>query len=289
MSASASDVACVLCGGRERSTVFTEQDVDIVRCSSCGHVYSTFTTDVNYEGYWGEQIEAIDDDARFYWDHAHAAMYRTFRERFVYGSSGRLLDVGCGLGFFVRSMEGIDGWESVGWEISPVAAKYGTEELGVRILSGPLERAGFAPQSFDLITMWDVIEHLSDPHGLLGHCRELLRPDGRLFLHTPNIDVQLVKARVLSQGGFRLGSGYLQPFDHVNQYSPRSLRRLLERNGFDRLEFHHLPPVQSVGGGRSTLATLVKNGAFQTARIVAAATGGRINLDNLFVLARPAA
>jgi len=125
--ANAGETRCVLCGGQERSTVFTENDVDIVRCRTCGHVYSTFVTDVRHDAYWGEHN--LDENVRFYWDHAHALMYDAFRNRFLEGRSGKLLDLGCGLGFFVRRLQGIDGWEAVGWEISPLAARYGTEEL----------------------------------------------------------------------------------------------------------------------------------------------------------------
>jgi hypothetical protein len=65
-----------------------------------------------------------------------------------------------------------------------------------------------------------------------------------------------------------------------------TIRRLLERSGFDHVTFHHLPPVQCIEGGRTGLATILKNSAFHAARAIYAISGGRLNLDNLFVLAR---
>ncbi|MGH2571026.1 MAG: class I SAM-dependent methyltransferase [bacterium] len=276
---------CVLCGAEDRSTVFVEDGIDIVRCAACGHVYSTWSADARFDGYWEGHAP---ENERDYWERAHAAMYQAFRERFLDGSPGRLLDVGCGLGFFVQAAGRVPGWQAVGWEISTLAARWGVERLGVRIATGPFEEAGFAAGSFDLVTLWDVIEHLADPHATLWQCRELLPDGGRIFLHTPNVDVQLPKARLQRTLGFRPATGYLQPRDHLNHYSESSMRRLLERSGFAHPEFHHLPPIQSVGGGQAGLATIVKNGLFQTARVASLVTGGRSNLDNLFVMARRA-
>jgi 2-polyprenyl-3-methyl-5-hydroxy-6-metoxy-1,4-benzoquinol methylase len=276
---------CVLCRGTGCSTVFVEDGIDIVRCTSCGHVYSTWSADARYDGYWNGHAP---DDERDYWERAHAAMYAAFRERFLEGTTGRLLDVGCGLGFFVQAAGKVPGWQAEGWEISVLAARWGVERLGVRIATGPLEDAGFARGSFDLVTLWDVIEHLADPHATLGGCRDLLRDGGRLFLHTPNVDVQLPKARLQRALGLRPATGWLQPRDHLQHWSPATIRRLLEQNGFVRPEFHHLPPIQSVGGGRTGLATVLKNGLFQTARAVSLGTAGRVNLDNLFAMARKA-
>jgi hypothetical protein len=86
--------------------------------------------------------------------------------------------------------------------------------------------------------------------------------------------------------GMRHDIPYLQARDHCHHYSPRSLTRLLERNGFSRIEFVHLRPVDSTSSRRSASRRLVRKVWFDTVRGLAMATRGRLNLDNLFVMAQ---
>jgi SAM-dependent methyltransferase len=282
--------ACLLCGDTRHRRVFDELGVDVLRCRGCGHVFSAFPADPHFAGYWGDPEHLLQADQAFFWDEAHAPMYRAFARKFLTGRSGRLLDVGCGLGFFVRAVGRVGGWEAWGCEISPAAVRYAHDKLGLaNVRCGRLEEMEFPAGSFELVTLWDVIEHLRDPEPVLRHCRALLAPSGLLFLHTPNVHVALPKARLIRLlRGMRPGVSYLDARDHLHLYSPRTIRRLLERNGFARIELTHLPPIQSVRGGRSALQRRAKNAWFHAARALAAATAGRVNFDNLFVAACPA-
>jgi SAM-dependent methyltransferase len=280
--------SCLLCGGTRHRVVFHELEVDVLRCRGCGHVFSAFPADPHFARYWGESDALPQGDQAFFWDQAHAPMYAAFFRRFLAGRGGRLLDVGCGLGFFVRAVGRLGGWEAWGCEISPAAVRYAREKLGLsNVLCGRLEDAPLATRSFDVITLWDVIEHLSAPDPLLRRCAELLADDGFLFLHTPNARVALAKARLLRWlRGSPPGASYLAARDHVHLYSEAGLCRLLARNGLGRVRFAHLPPIQSVAGSRSALQRLAKNAWFGGARALAAASAGQLNLDNLFAQAR---
>jgi hypothetical protein len=137
--------------------------------------------------------------------------------------------------------------------------------------------------------MWDVIEHILEPDPLLAHCHALLKAGGICFMHTPNVRIQLPKARLKKLvRGMRPGVGYLQARDHLHHYSTHSMRRLLIRHGFSRIDFVHLPPIQSVAGSRSALLRCAKNVWFEVARALAMVSFGRLNLDNLFVVAHKA-
>lgn len=276
---------CMLCGGSEHQIVFHEFGTDILRCRHCHHVFSSFPAEAHYAGYWDAQLAEPDV---FYWNVAHARMYQDFARKFLERRSGKLLDVGCGLGFFLKAIEPFRNWEAHGCEISPAAVRYARETLGLtRVACGRLEDAGFQPGTFDIITMWDVIEHILEPDALLRHCHALLSEGGICFMHTPNINVQLPKARLKRLlRGMRPNVGYLQARDHLHHYSTGSLRRLLERNGFSRVEFVHMHPIQSVSGSRSPLLRGVKNTWFGAARALFTVSRGRLNLDNLFVAAR---
>jgi 2-polyprenyl-3-methyl-5-hydroxy-6-metoxy-1,4-benzoquinol methylase len=270
---------CLLCGGRTHRAVFNEYGTDILQCGGCRHVFSSFAADPHYDGFWGDEVA---EGEQVYWSAARRRMHGDFARRFLVGRSGRLLDMGSGLGFFLRSVTSHADWEGFGCEIAPAAVRYARHTLGLpHVICGRLEEADFPRSSFDIVTMWDVLEHLLRPDPLLRHCHALLREGGLCFIRTPNVSSQLPRARLTRLLlGMRPSRAYLQARHHLHHYSMSSLRRLLERNGFSRVEFLHLHPVQSAG-----LTGVVKNAWFEAVRALAVITGGRWNFDNLFVLA----
>jgi 2-polyprenyl-3-methyl-5-hydroxy-6-metoxy-1,4-benzoquinol methylase len=214
-------------------------------------------------------------------------MHQDFFKRFLTGRSGRLLDMGCGLGFFLKAMAPYANWGAYGCEISPAAVRYAREKLGLQnVICGRLEDADFPQSSFDVITMWDVIDHILRPDLLLKRCHALLREGGICFIRTPNILIHLPRARLIKLlRGMRPGVAYLQARDHLHHYSMPSIRRLLKRNGFSRVEFVHLHPIQSVSRNASKFVGGVKKAWFEVVRGLAITSRGHLNFDNLFVVA----
>jgi 2-polyprenyl-3-methyl-5-hydroxy-6-metoxy-1,4-benzoquinol methylase len=214
-------------------------------------------------------------------------MYQDFVRTFLTGRSGRLLDIGCGLGYFLRRVSATGSWEGYGSEISPAAVRYAREKLGIaNIVCGRPAELELPEQSFDVITLWDVIDHLPAPDPVLQRCRALLRNGGFCFIRTPNVTTQLARARFTKLvRGMQPDLKYLQADHHFHHYSTSSITRLLERNGFAGVEFTHLHPVQASNGWFMRRA---RNLCFDAIRGLAVVTGGRVNLDNLFVLARRA-
>jgi SAM-dependent methyltransferase len=214
-------------------------------------------------------------------------MHQDFFKRFLVGRSGRLLDMGCGLGFFLKAMAPYANWEAYGCEISPAAVRYARETLRLpNVICSRLNEADLPHSSFDLITMWDVIDHILRPDPLLRRCHELLKERGTCFIRTPNVYIQLPRARLMKLlRGMKPGVAYLQAQDHLHHYSMSSIRRLLERNGFSRVELVHLHPIQSVSRNRSRFVGGLKNMWFEAAYALAIASRGQLNFDNLFVVA----
>lgn len=140
---------------------------------------------------------------------------------------GRLLDVGCGLGHLLSAVD--PGWERHGVELSAYAADkaraHGT------IFHGTLREARYPDGWFDAITLYHVVEHMTEPEAELREIRRVLRPGGHLVVGTPDFDSAL--ARRFGER-FRL----LHDVTHVSLFSTESLRRLLEDLGFsvDRVE-----------------------------------------------------
>lgn len=102
------------------------------------------------------------------------------------GRAGRILDVGCGRGFTLAALQEL-GHEVYGIQISPEAAAYARERLGItNIETRDLLDVGYPENSFDAVTAYHVIEHLADPHAFLLEARRILRPGGHLILEVPN-------------------------------------------------------------------------------------------------------
>lgn len=276
---------CLLCGGERHRAVFREFGVDILRCGRCGHVFSSHEADPHYDGFWGGEVP---EDEHVYWSRARARMHGDFFEKFIEGRSGRLLDMGCGLGFFVKAMAAFPAWEAYGREISPAAVSHARGKLGLGNVScGRLEDVGLPDGSLDIITMWDVLEHIPTPDPLLRRCSRLLREGGVCFIRTPNASVQLPRARLKRLfRGMRPGLVYLQARDHLHHYSMSGIRGLLSRNGFSSVRFLHLRPIEGASGRGWALRREAKDALFWAVRALDALSGGRLNLDNLFVVAR---
>jgi 2-polyprenyl-3-methyl-5-hydroxy-6-metoxy-1,4-benzoquinol methylase len=260
-----------------------DSGIAVLRCRECGHVFSSYHFDTHYKGFWGDEVP----DAGLYWKHARVGMYREFQRTFVAGRSGRLLDMGAGLGFFLKEMASYPSWESYGSEISDAAVRYAREELGLtRVACTRLEESGWPDGSFDIVTMWDVIDHLPAPDPVLKRCHALLKDGGICFIRTPNISLQLLRARWRKfWGGTRPGTIYLQARDHAHHYSPASIRTLLTRNGFTPIRFIHLRPIATSPEGKRRIVPGVRALGFEAVRALDVLTGRRLNFDNLFVVA----
>jgi SAM-dependent methyltransferase len=137
---------------------------------------------------------------------------------------GRLLDLGCGPGFFLDVARSA-GWTVQGVEISESASQFARESLKLDVVNLPIGAQGLPCSNVDLVTMWDVIEHLPDPRGALDAAHRVLRPGGGLVLTTGDVDS--VAAR-LSGERWHL---YNLP-EHLYFHTERSIRTLAERAGF---------------------------------------------------------
>jgi 2-polyprenyl-3-methyl-5-hydroxy-6-metoxy-1,4-benzoquinol methylase len=139
------------------------------------------------------------------------------------GAGMRLLDVGCAGGaFLVAAREA--GFEVAGVEPSRWMADFGRKSYGLDIIDGILRPETFAPGTFDVVTLWDVIEHVPDPHELLGLIHRLLKPEGWLVVNYP--DIGSLAARTL---------GRRWPFwlsVHLLYYTRPTMRQQLMRAGF---------------------------------------------------------
>ena len=193
----------------------------IVRCRACGLVRSDPTADPEtvaaiYSRSGPDASDETENLADTYGRYlAEAAALLDRRES--------LLEIGCGSGFLLEEALR-QGWTDVrGIEPSVAAAAQASSEVRERIRVGLLEPGVFEPESFDLICLFQVLDHLPDPLETLVECRRLLRPGGMVLCL--NHDIDAPSARLL---------GSLSPIvdvEHTYLFGPRTLRRLLEQAG----------------------------------------------------------
>jgi SAM-dependent methyltransferase len=196
---------------------------------------------------------------------------------------GSLLDVGCGLGYFVKRVgETRKGWEVVGYEISERAVEFARTKNGLKnVYQGLIQKSKIPENSLDIITLWDVIEHIPKPHSLLKYLWTILKPGGILFMQTPNFPFQLWKARLkVLVKGMRPGGHYLEAKDHINNYKMKTLSRLGEQCGFHSPSFYILKPIMSVAGSKSRLGLYAKVGYYHLSKFVFWASYGKWNISN---------
>lgn len=147
---------------------------------------------------------------------------------------GRLLDVGCGSGLYLHAFQKL-GWNAHGVEISARVAEATRRALGLNVITGALEEAKFPDAYFDVVTLIHVLEHLSDPVGTLREVCRILKKDGLVVMAVPNF--RSPTALVFRSYWFALDMPR-----HLCQFSPTSLRALLDKVGGIRLvRVNHLP------------------------------------------------
>lgn len=139
--------------------------------------------------------------------------------------TGKLLDVGCGAGRFLHRMQK-RGWQVEGVEFDPQAANKVTQRYGIAVHVGDLPACHLPAESFDAVTLNQVMEHLYDPRATLNECLRILKPGGRLILTTPNVD---------SMGAVEFGRYWRgwEPPRHLHLFSVAALQRLVQQSGFE--------------------------------------------------------
>lgn len=158
------------------------------------------------------------------------AQVPALRERALLGTMclasrkrGKLLDIGCGNGTFLSRMREA-GWEVIGIEPDPMAARRAQARYGINVVAGSLEDAKLPDSSFDAISLSHVIEHVHDPITLLAACRRILKPRGLVTVLTPNV-------QSLGHNAFASCWFALEPPRHLWLFSANSLRACCEKAG----------------------------------------------------------
>lgn len=230
---------CPVCDGPRWRPKFIKFELPLVECLECGLIYAnprstpdTIKQRYSRDYFWREYLPAVgapngEFDLAFF-DRRHSAMLRLIDRRHKLPSR-RLLEIGAGAGFFLKAAERA-GWSVAGIEISTEGVEFAASRLGVTVRQEPAEALSFASQSFDVVVMFDVIEHLLEPLAVLSQVRRVLHPGGLLVVWTPNV-------RALSRWALGEEWAVFSPAEHLFNFSSTNLEHLLHRGGFRHITF----------------------------------------------------
>jgi len=174
--------------------------------------------------------------------HMKKRFEKRIKEIKQYRSSGRMLDIGSGAGFFMQ-LARKSGYSVKGVELSEYAAQYAKNKLGLTVFQGELAAAGFAKASFDIITLWHILEHVHDPRIFLAQVNRLLNKDGLLAVEVPNIGSRVAR---ISGTNWEL----MAPKEHFYYFNETTIRRYIELSGFNLVglrTFYWTTPAMLLG------------------------------------------
>ncbi len=214
--------SCIVCNSDQLKPIAGYEKAWLARCSNCGMVFSTNNPSQTqleeyYKGYGRNDYLSPITIKRY-----HEILDRFEGAR----KTNKLLDVGCGIGYFLEVAKS-RGWDVYGTEFTDAAIQI-CEAKGIKMKKGVLDPSSFEPESFDVITSFEVIEHINTPRTEISNFSKLLRKGGLLYITTPNFNSLL---------RYNLKSSYnvISWPEHLSYYTPSSLNKLMRD--------HHLRKV----------------------------------------------
>lgn len=209
---------CKICNQTNSRFLLTKNGYSIKQCQSCG----TCFIDKRIKS---EKLAEIYSE-QYYQGKPTQNWINRLAQIKKYKKQGNLLDFGCGVGDFLKKAS--KDFKAIGLEISKSACAEATRK---NLLVFNVSLKNLKPkQPFDVITMWDSIEHLKNPKSTLRQIKNLLKPGGLLAISTVNI-------KSLFFNIFKENWRYLIPPEHLFYFSPKSITKLLENLGFEILNF----------------------------------------------------
>ncbi len=224
-------IKCSVCGANDVYFWFEKNSFDLYKCRKCELIFTELVPDVSKiysEDYFSGAkcgFGYVD------YDKDKQAMADTFDfyinkiEEFSVGK-GNLLDVGAATGYFLEIAKQKN-WHGSGVEISPFASEKARAK-GFNVITGTLENLSVPDEYFSVFTLWDVIEHFSDPKSQLLLANKMLKKGGLIAINTP--DAGSFVAKILGRHWH-----LLMPPEHLIIFNQRNLSMLLKSCGFDVL------------------------------------------------------
>jgi len=217
---------CLVCSGSNIKGLKHYEQLGLVKCKNCGFVFMKQITSAEE---LGEHYKTYSYDKERTLSSMTIASYNSTLDEFEpYRKTNRLLDVGCGVGHFLEVARQ-RGWQVFGTEYSEKAVEIATEK-GINMQQGALILSHYEPESFDVITSFEVIEHINNPVEELNKINQLLRPGGLFYCTTPNFNSLL-------RYWFKERYKVIEYPEHLSYYTRKTLNKVICERGFENVKF----------------------------------------------------
>ncbi|MBU0461267.1 MAG: class I SAM-dependent methyltransferase [Nanoarchaeota archaeon] len=239
-------VKCNLCGSDDYKIVYKakydrEKDVDlkqkfrssgdetlidqVVKCRNCGLIYVNprLKSSLIVEGYSEGSDETFVSQAKG----RELTFAKCLKLIEKYKKKGKILDIGTAGGSFLYVAKKA-GWDVYGCEPNKWLCDWGKKHYSIDIKPGTVFDQKYPSNHFDVVTLWDVLEHVPDPKSVLEECQRILKKGGILVVNYPDIGSWLAKV-MRSKWIFLLSV-------HLFYFTPKTIRKILDKTGFDTVK-----------------------------------------------------
>lgn len=223
--------SCPICGGGANDLLCTKHGASYVRCRACGHAFlSEPASESSLAEFYSSRTSHHQSDSKIAWDYSELKdrhFYRPILDRIARHAPNRvLLDVGCSNGAFINAASK-HGWQACGIDLETGSVEI-ARSRGLVVHNAKLADQAYPNGAFGAVTLWQMIEHVDDPHAIISEAHRILNRQGVLALSTPNVN---------SVGWRLLGPNWhaVEPEVHMHLFSPSSLDRLLSSHGFRKI------------------------------------------------------
>ncbi len=223
-------IVCEVCGNdnsEKFSQLYDKIEYKIVNCDICDFVFIPviYRKEISYENYRDEDVLAEVRKGNNRLKIKRHKLRIKFIRKFI--NNARLFDVGTGWGHFLYTAK-LTGFETDGVEISKLMHYYAENDLGLKIRQGDFFDIDLPENYYDVVTMWDVLEHIDEPGKAVKKVHKILKENGLIILQVPQIDSYISKKQKENWGMFSI--------EHLSYFSKSTIEKFLERYGFETVK-----------------------------------------------------
>lgn len=234
-------VNCNFCNSNDYKIKYIKNGFNIVQCNKCKLIYvnprlsqESISQLYNEDYFLGKGFDkSINLKSDFERDSQKLSLLdwdistiKEFLSENNFNNSPKLLDVGCGMGLFLFKARNA-GFNVQGLELSKYASEF-AGNYGIPVINSSIDETNFDNESFDAITMREVIEHLPDPFKTMKKTFDILKPNGVLFITTGNYDCPERKLKGKNWN-------YFMPEGHLTIFSHATMKNFLTKVGFRKI------------------------------------------------------
>lgn len=217
-------MSCNICDSQNLKIRYVKQGMNIMQCQNCSFIFVYPRPSIETQNSYYDK--SFKDGSYKLYSSVEDLKIRTSERRFEafpkHMEGEKLLDVGCATGIFLDFCSQ-KGFQTFGVELSEEAIKKANKIH--KIHCGTLEDAKFQDSYFDIVTMFDIIEHVLNPDQTIKEVYRILKKDGLLVISTP--DISSWHAKIMGKKW-----GLITPLEHLSYYSPKTITLELEKNNF---------------------------------------------------------